>query len=302
MRFKRTFMSVVAGVLALAAVLVTGTASQADSVEVKPYLAFGADLTSSQKNTVMGLLGVTSAELADYETVEVTNAEEHKYLDTYLDKSVIGTRALSSVKIEEADAGAGITVETHNISFCTEEMYTNALVTAGISDAIVTVAGPFEISGTAALVGAMKAYGTMTGEEIDSESADAATNELVLTGELGDSVGKEEAAQLVALVKNKVLEGDLSSAEDIKEAVEEAAEELKVSLTEEQKADLTKLMQKIGSLDLDIDNLKSQAQGIYDKLKDMDIDLSEAKGILAKIGDFFKNLFEGIINFFKNLF
>ena len=62
-----------------------------------------------------------------------TNAEEHKYLDTYLDKSVIGTRALSSVKIEEADAGAGITVETHNISFCTEEMYTNALVTAGIS-------------------------------------------------------------------------------------------------------------------------------------------------------------------------
>lgn len=302
MRFKRTFMSVVAGVLALAAVLVTGTASQADSVEVKPYLAFGADLTSSQKNTVMGLLGVTSAELADYETVEVTNAEEHKYLDTYLDKSVIGTRALSSVKIEEADAGAGITVETHNISFCTEEMYTNALVTAGISDAIVTVAGPFEISGTAALVGAMKAYGTMTGEEIDSESADAATNELVLTGELGDSVGKEEAAQLVALVKNKVLEGDLSSAEDITEAVEEAAEELKVSLTEEQKADLTKLMQKIGSLDLDIDNLKSQAQGIYDKLKDMDIDLSEAKGILAKIGDFFKNLFEGIINFFKNLF
>lgn len=302
MRFKRTFMSVVAGVLALAAVLVTGTASQADSVEVKPYLAFGADLTSSQKDTVMGLLGVTSAELADYETVEVSNAEEHKYLDTYLDKSVIGTKALSSVKIEEADAGAGITVETHNISFCTEEMYTNALVTAGISDAVVTVAGPFEISGTAALVGAMKAYGTMTGEEIDSESADAATNELVLTGELGDSVGKEEAAQLVALVKNKVLEGDLSSAEDISEAVEEAAEELKVSLTEEQKAELTKLMQKIGSLDLDIDNLKSQAQGIYDKLKDMDIDLSEAKGILAKIGDFFKNLFGSIIDFFRNLF
>lgn len=301
-RFKRTFMSIVAGVLVLTAVLAAGTASYADSVEVKPYLAFGADLTSSQKNTVMGFLGVTSAELADYETVEVTNAEEHKYLDTYLDKSVIGTKALSSVKIEEADAGAGITVETHNISFCTEEMYTNALVTAGISDAVVTVAGPFEISGTAALVGAMKAYGTMTGEEIDSDSADAATNELVLTGELGESVGKEEAAQLVALVKNKVLDGELSSTEDITEAVEEAAEELQLSLTEEQKAELTKLMQKIGSLDLDIDNLKSQAQGVYDKLKDMDIDLSEAKGILAKIGDFFKNLFESIINFFKGLF
>ncbi len=302
MGLKRTFLSAAVGLLVLTAVLLTGTSSRADSVEVRPYLAFGADLTGSQKNEVMKLLGVTAKELADYETVEVTNAEEHKYLDTYLDKSVIGTRALSSVKIEEADAGAGITVETHNISFCTEEMYTNALVTAGISDAVVTVAGPFEISGTAALVGAMKAYGTMTGEEIDSESADAATNELVLTGQLGESVGREEAAQLVALVKNKVLEGDLSSAEEITEAVEEASEELKVSLTEDQKAELTKLMQKIGSLDLDIDNLKSQAQGIYDKLKDMDIDLSEAKGVLAKIGDFFKELFKGIMDFFKGLF
>ena len=76
--------------------------------------------------------------------------------------------------IEEADAGSGIEVETHNISFCSKEMYTNALVTAGISDAKVTVAGPFPISGTAALVGAMKAYGEMTGEGVDEASSDAA--------------------------------------------------------------------------------------------------------------------------------
>lgn len=302
MRMKRAFTALLAAMLIVTLLPGTETVSRADSVEVKPYLAFGADLSSSQKKTVMELLGVTSQELADYETVEVTNAEEHKYLDTYLDKSVIGTRALSSVKIEEADAGAGITVETHNISFCTEEMYTNALVTAGISDATVTVAGPFEISGTAALVGAMKAYGTMTGQEIDSDNADAATNELVLTGKLGESVGKEEAAQLVALVKNKVLEGNLSSPEEIEDAVEEAADELELSLSDSQKAELTKLMQKIGSLDLDVDNLKAQAQGIYDKLKNMDIDLTEAKGVLAKIGDFFSGLFHKIAEFFKGLF
>ena len=94
MGLKRTFLSAAAGLLVLTAVLLTGTSSRADSVEVRPYLAFGADLTGSQKNEVMKLLGVTAKELADYETVEVTNAEEHKYLDTYLDKSVIGTRAL----------------------------------------------------------------------------------------------------------------------------------------------------------------------------------------------------------------
>ena len=76
----------------------------------------------------------------------MTNQDEHKNLDSYLDKSVIGTKALSSVKIEEADAGSGVTVTTHNISFVTEEMYTNALVTAGINDATVTVAAPFKDS------------------------------------------------------------------------------------------------------------------------------------------------------------
>ena len=290
------------GLMVLVLLLVPGPAAGADSVEVKPYLSFGADLGSSEKSTVMKLLGVTSEELADYETVEVTNKEEHEYLDTYLDSSVIGTRALSSVKIEEADAGAGITVKTHNISFCTEEMYTNALVTAGISDAEVTVAGPFSISGTAALVGAMKAYGTMTGEEISSDNADAATNELVLTGELGESVGKDEAAQLVALVKDKVLNDGLTSVEEIGEAVEDAASELNLTLSAEQKEKLTKLMQKIGSLDLDVDSLKAQAQGVYDKLKDLDIDLDSAKGFFGKIGDFFMNLFESIVDFFKGLF
>lgn len=293
---------ILTGLMILAVVLMPGPVSNADSVEVRPYLSFGADLNSNEKSTVMKLLGVTSSELADYETVEVTNKEEHKYLDAYLDSSVIGTRALSSVKIEEADAGAGITVKTHNISFCTEEMYTNALVTAGISDAEVTVAGPFNISGTAALVGAMKAYGTMMGEEISSDNADAATNELVLTGELGESVGKDEAAQLVALVKDKVLNDGLSSVEDIGEAIESAADELDLTLTAEQKEQLTKLMQKIGSLDLDVDSLKEQAQGVYDKLKDLDIDLEGAKGFFEKIGDFFMNLFESIANFFKGLF
>lgn len=301
-KMKRTLLSAVAGMVSLAMCLVSGPVSRADSVEVKPYLAFGADLTSSQKKTVMELLGVTSAELPDYETVEVTNAEEHKYLDEYMDRSVIGTKALSSVKIEEADAGAGVTVEAHNISFCTEEMYTNALVTAGISDAKVTVAGPFELSGTAALVGAMKAYGTMTGQEIDGDNADAATNELVLTGELGENVGKEEAAQLVALVKDKVLNGDLSSPEEIGSAIEKAADDLNISLTGAQKDKLTKLMQKISSLDLDVDKLASQAQGIYDKLKDLDIDLGEAEGILAKIINFFSELFHKIVEFFKGVF
>lgn len=296
---KRILFATAVCFMAAVCVFSRGLMVQADSVEVKPFIALGANLTNSQKDTVLDQMGISREELADYETIEVTNQEEHKYLDEYLDKSVIGTRALSSVKIEEADKGSGIEVETHNITFCTEEMYTNALVTAGIEDASVVVAAPFEISGTAALVGAMKAYGSMTGLDIDSDSADAATNELVVTGELGESLGKDKAAQVVALVKDKVVGSGLTSDEDILNAIDEAGNELDVSLTDEQKQQLKSLMDKIKGLNLDVDNLKKQAQGIYDKLKDLDINLDEAKGFLDKIADFFKSLWDKITSVFS---
>ena len=66
-------------------------------------------------------------------------------------------------------------------------------LTAGIEDADITVAGPFSISGTAALVGAIKAYETMTGEEIDDENLDAANDELVLTGKLVEDIGDRKS-------------------------------------------------------------------------------------------------------------
>lgn len=49
MRLKRMFIAFLAAVLALTMMPGTGAVSYADSVEVRPYLAFGADLSSSQK-------------------------------------------------------------------------------------------------------------------------------------------------------------------------------------------------------------------------------------------------------------
>ena len=174
------------------------------SVEVSPYISLGADLNAQQKDIVLALLGVTEADLDNYEVLQVTNKDEHEYLDDYLSASVIGTKALSSVRIEKGEEGKGIHVETKNITYCTSGMYTNALITAGITDADVIVAGPFELSGTAALVGAMKAYEAMTGETLSDDREDAATNELVLTSELAQSIGSDDAEKLIALVKDKV--------------------------------------------------------------------------------------------------
>ena len=107
------------------------------------YLVTGADLNSEQYDTVMELLGVTEEELPDYVQLEVTNEEEHQYLDEYLPASVIGSKAFSSVKLVPQAEGSGLSITTYNINYCTISMYKNALITAGMEDAEVTVAGPF---------------------------------------------------------------------------------------------------------------------------------------------------------------
>ena len=111
-------------------------------------------------------MGIELTDLDKYDVVYVNNDEEHKYLDSYISKSEIGKRSLSSVLITEDKKGAGLSVSTHNINYCTVGMYKNALATAGIADAKIIVAGPFPISGTAALVGTLKAYEEMTARSL----------------------------------------------------------------------------------------------------------------------------------------
>lgn len=299
---RRNCRKILAVLLALVTVLLPVLPAKADTVDMKPYLSLGADLTEEQKKTVLSLLDVQESELSDYEVIEITNQDEHEYLDDYLSASVIGSKALSSVRIEKVGDESGIRVETKNISYCTSGMYTNALTTAGITDAEVVVAGPFEISGTAALVGAMKAYETMTGEKVDAESADAATNELVVTGDLGQELGVDTAEELVALAKQRVVDANASSTGEIREIIEDSAKELDVTLTEEQKEELTKLFDKIKGLDLDVDKLKKQAEEVYNKLQNLGLDVEKASGILEKITQFFENLADKISSFFENLF
>lgn len=201
------------GILALGLVLAPAGMASADAVvdgedtSYDRYIAFGQDLKTDEKQKVLDGFGISEADIGNYKTIEITNQEEHDYLGDYIDSKVIGSRALSSVMVVKTEEGSGIQVSTKNISYCTSGMYCNALVTAGLEDAQVTVVGPFDISGTSALVGAMKAYSVMTGQEISESTMDAATDELVTTAEVADSVGdKEKVEQLVAAVKQKVFE------------------------------------------------------------------------------------------------
>jgi Predicted secreted protein len=297
---KRVVAKVLVGVMALSSIGLVAVSADAK----QPYVALGADLRDNERKTVLELLGVTEEELHNYEVATVTNAEEHEYLGSYLSAAVIGSRALSSVKLEEKGAGHGIKVTTKNISYCTTGMYQNALVTAGVKDAEVVVAGPFNISGTAALVGTIKAYNTMTGEVLKPENVEAATNELVVTSQLGESMGdQEKAEQLIGTVKDVIVGEAITDPEEIKSTIEETATKLEITLSEEEKQEIATLMSKIADLDLDIDALQEQVSGLYDKLKDLGIDLSvdseKVEGFFASLGQWFVDTWSQIKQFFS---
>ncbi|MBC5660706.1 DUF1002 domain-containing protein [Anaerosacchariphilus sp. NSJ-68] len=266
----------------------------------KPILALGADLSSEQKATVLKLLEIDGNDLADYDVITVTNQEEHQYLDAYLSSSVIGTKALSSVLIRPAEEGAGLNVSTYNISYCTIDMYTNALLTAGLEDADVYVAGPSNISGTSALIGAVKGYAEMNGSKVDEQALETAVNELVVTGELGDSLGDSEtASDMIAYIKQQIIEQGVSSDADIETIIRNAMKEFNINLTDEQVKQLVELMNKISKLDIDVDALSRQAGQLYDKLKGMGLNLDNID--TEKVGNFITRFFDSIMNLVNKL-
>ena len=298
-KWKR--MAAVAAALVTAVTLAQPTAAFAAT---KPYVALGADLNPEQRATVLNLLGVTEAELAEDTVVTVTNAEEHEYLDEYVSSSLIGTKSLSSCKVVVEPKGHGISVETHNISYCTPSMYENALATAGMKNASVTVAGPTSISGTAALVGAMKAYSKIYGTVIYPQYLDGATDELVTTGDLAETLGDpEKAAELIAAIKQIIAEQDIKSEQDIYVIIDNISVEMGITLTEEQKQQIVDLMKKLAALDLDADALTEQAQQIYENLKSQGLDLSQygiTKEQVNGIWDLLLQLLHKILSIFRS--
>lgn len=281
-------------VLVLTMTLGLGVTANAASDD-KPILALGADLSTDQRAAVLGLLGVDESDLANYDVISITNAEEHQYLDAYLSSGVIGTHALSSVLIRPAEEGAGLNVTTYNISYCTIDMYTNALLTAGLQDANVFVAAPSNISGTSALIGAVKGYADMTGTKVDEQALETAVNELVVTGDLGDSLGDSEtASDMIAYIKQQILENNVSSDADIEKIIRDAMDKFNIKLTDDQIQQLIDLMNKISKLDIDVDALSKQATEIYNKLKGMGLDLDKID--TKQVGNFITRFFDKIMS------
>ena len=165
-------------------------AAQADSSKV---VTLGANLSEEQKTSMYEYFGTSPDQV---ETIEVTNADERKYMEGIATEAEIGKRTFSCAYVEPTSEG-GIQVKVANLTFVTSSMIASTLLTSGMENCNVVAAAPIEVSGTGALTGIMMAYETASGEELSEEQKEAAVEELVTTGDLADSVGQEEASQLM---------------------------------------------------------------------------------------------------------
>lgn len=243
-------------------------------------LALGADLNEEQCAAVFSAMEISEEEAGFYETIYITNDMEHTYLDASLGADVVGKRSLSSVLLIPQESGTGLDVETHNINYCTIAMYRNALLTAGVEDAKVIVAAPSPISGTAALIGAVKAYEAYSGESVNEDAFSVATDELVLTGELTnelENIDPDKVSELIAYLKQYIAEHGLDDPQKLEELVRQTAAEMGLELTDEQVTKIVHLLLKLSKLEIDPAKLVDQAKELYNKLDDLGIQVDREK-------------------------
>ena len=281
----------IAFLLLAAALLSMTTIAWADSLH-QSRAVVGADLNDEQVSAVYNAFGVQRGSVVE---LKLTNQEERQYLEGYVDSAVIGTRSISSVYVELLDQGDGMNVTTSNISWCTAEMYMSALATAGITDARIIVAAPFEVSGTAALAGVYKAYEDMTGQKLDDLAKLVSTQELTITGALAEEIGSMDSTAIVNDLKLMLNETAKMSDEEIRQQIIEIAKAYNVSLTDKQIQQLIELCRSLEGLDAE--TLRGRVEEIQGTLKKV----SEAKTQVVGFVQTVKKVVTSVKSFFDRI-
>lgn len=263
--------------------------SFADAMEGDVIITLGENLTEAQKEEILNKLNAQE----NTEIISVSNEEERKYLGDLIPPAQLGTRAISSSSITYTAEGTGLDVETHNINWVTDEMYLNALITAGVKDAKIKVVAPFNVSGTAALTGLIKAYEVSSDEVVPEEIKQIANQEMVETAKLGDTIGPEKAAALMAKIKEEISQNTPETEAELRAIIEQAAKELGINLTDDQIKSLIDLFNKMKELNIDWNQVGEQINQAREKISEF-LQSEEGQSFFAKLRDFFISLIDAI--------
>ena len=257
--------------LGLALSLMFPVTAAADGQKV---VTLGADLSEEQKTAVMRYFGVLGQNV---KILYITNQDERAHLGSYVPIEQIGTHTYSCALVNPTTHG-GIQVKTANLSWVTSNMIASTLSTSGVVNCEVLAAAPFEVSGTGALTGIIMAYETASGITLDSAKKDIATQELVTTGTIANTVGQAQATEIVNEIKIQVIQNQVDDQQQIEqivndvvdkvieEKVQPAAENVTVSLSEDDRALLEDLAYQIADQQYDYSDMKETLERVEENV------------------------------------
>lgn len=220
--------------------LVTGSTIPASADGTK-VVTLGADLSSADQQKMLNYFKVNVNEV---EILYITNQDERNHLAGYVPIEQIGTRTLSCAYVKPTTSG-GIKVRTANLNWVTGNMIATTLSTSGVKNCEVIAACPYSVSGTGALTGIQMAYEAASGEVLDSTKKKIATEEIVVTGNLADTVGKTDATNIVNKAKMEIIENNVTNVNDITNIVTNIAEQNNVAISSVQMTEIINLLTEI---------------------------------------------------------
>lgn len=275
----------------------TATSSSSEEELKINAVALGNALTTEQKDYTLKELGI-KGETPIYTT---TGQDLMSFIP---DGGFTADWAVySSVRMETQKKGSGITVDIatpKNITKITSAQYQNAAVTAGITDAKLTVASAVPIDGSGALAGVYKIV-EESGGIINRDRVEVAQDEMgvlsKITEENKDKDGYSDEAlnaaqeQAKTELAAKTADGQNLTQKDIQETVENALKSQGIQdvMTSDQVNELTSLMTSMKDKNifedfvnqLDLSKAKEQIQ-------------EKSKGLWASIKGFFSGLWDSV--------
>lgn len=292
------FVAVFALIMTMVSTPVASAAKVIDERLGVPIVVYGANLTDAEKQTVKKVLDIANDDTVEEITVAGSD------LNRYITNSNPNAQMFSSAKITLKNKGEGLVIDIvtpSNITEITNDIYANAMLTAGIEDALVEVAAPKPVTGHSALAGIYKAYEQRSGETLDTSRTDVANEELNVATTIASNsdVSDEKVAELLTEIKKQIAEKTPQSREEVEQIVNDQLSKLEVNLSEQDRQLLIDLMDKIKGLNIDFDKWSQQLNDLSSKLGDKITDLTSEDGFWGKVKAFFQGLVDTVSSWFK---
>lgn len=262
-------------------------------------VTLGTNLSAEQKQIVLDYFGVKENEVV---ILEVNNQEERKYLEGVATEAQLGTRTYSCAYVQPTSKGNGLNVKTVNLTYVTSSMIASTLTTCGITDANVIAMTPLSggVSGTGALTGIMKAFEDATGEPLDETKKEIASEELVITGDLGEDIGQDKATGVINDIKTEIIKNNTQDTIQIADTINNITNNYNVTLTPEQQQQLESLMTKVAEQDYDYKEMKDALNSVKDVVNEKLNEIGEK--VPTDLIDSIKEWFTGVGDWFSGLF